>query len=320
MKRCIKCDKEKDDECFRYGKVMRTDCRECHNAWRREAAKKHKETGEKVKKTCNECKEEKLGTAFAYGFNICKKCKSERDAEDKHRASVTDPPKTCVKCDKSHAADRFRYQSNVCLDCEKERLYEWRKANPDKFKEICATYRGKSDYREKQNTYKKARYATDTNFKLQTLYRSRVRCFIKGGIKKGNEKYMEMLGCSWDMLRAWLERNMSEGMTWENYGSTWHVDHTMPCAVFDFSIEENIKSCFNWSNLAPMFGSENMSKSDKINMALVAAQKEKARAFIKDNLGEILTDSLPADLREELVSNETVVLDTKEPAKAGSGV
>lgn len=322
MKRCIKCDKEKDDECFRYGKVMRTDCRDCHNEWRREAAKKHKADGEKIKKSCTECKIEKTGTSFAYGLNICKKCKSERDKEEKHRASESDPPKTCVKCEKEQAATEFRYQSRVCLGCEKSRLYEWRKTNPEKFKDLCKSYRSKDESKVKRSKYLREKYADDMNFRLEKLYRNRVRNFIKGGSKKGNEKYKEMLGCSWDTLRAWLEHNMVEGMTWENYGTVWHVDHTMPCAIFDFGVEENIKSCFNWSNLAPMFGPENLSKSDKLNMTLVASQKQKAIAFIKEHKGEILTDSLPAELRGSIApeGDESVVLDTKAPAKAGAGV
>jgi len=317
MKRCIKCETEKEDEHFRYGKVMRTDCRECHNAWRREAAKKHKAEGEKIKKTCTECKEEKNGTSFAYGFNICKKCKSERDKEEKHRASETDPPKTCTKCEKNQAAEEFRYQSNVCRGCEKERLYEWRKANPDKFKDICKSYRSKDDSKVKRSKYLRDRYATDMNFRLEKLYRNRIRMFIKGGIKKGNEKYKEMLGCSWDTLRAWLEQNMVEGMSWDNYGTVWHVDHTMPCAIFDFTVEENVKTCFNWSNLSPLFGPENISKSAKLDMSLVASVKEKARAFILSHLDEILADSLPADIRGCVPS---AVLDTKESVKAGAGV
>jgi len=312
MKTCVKCDKEKDDEQFRYGKVTRTECRECHNLWRREAAKKHKEQGDKIKKKCTKCDVEKSGSAFAYGLNICKKCKSENDKEENHRSTDKDPPRTCSKCVKEQPATKFRYQSNICLECEKKRLYEWRKDNPDKFKNICKNYRSKSDYREKQNTYTKKRYDSDENYKLLILYRSRIRKYIRGGSKSGHEKYKEILGCSWDTLRKWLSQNMVEGMTWDNYGSVWHIDHTMPCSVFDFTEPENIKSCFNWSNLAPMFGLENISKSDKINMALVASYKIKARTFIEENLSEILTDSLPADLRESVKVCEFGVLDTKE--------
>ena len=323
MKRCATCEIEKEDAMFVYGKATRIHCRDCHNKKRRELAVKYKETAEKIKKTCTECKEEKDGKAFAYSCLICKKCKSERDKEENHRAAADDPPKTCTKCSKEQPAKEFRYQSKVCISCEKERLYEWRKENPDKFKTICKTYREKPDYREKQNSYKKTRYDVDKCYKLETLFRNRIRMYIKGGIKKGNKKYLEMLGCDWDTLRKWLELNMTDEMTWENHGTLWHIDHTMPCSIFDFGIEENVKTCFNWSNLAPMLGVENLTKSNKLDMALVAKYKEKARVFIADNKGEILTDALPTDLRNYVVVSEggdvSGVLDTKVTPKGGAG-
>ena len=117
---------------------------------------------------------------------------------------------------------------------------------------------------------------------------------------------------------------MTKEMTWENYGTLWHIDHTMPCSIFDFESEESVKACFNWSNLAPMLGEENLSKSNKLDMALVASYKEKARVFITNNKGEILTDSLPTDLRNFVIMSESSdngsgVLDTKESPKGGAG-
>jgi hypothetical protein len=315
-RKCKKCEVEKEDECFKYGKVMRPECRDCHNEWRREAAKKYKEKSATLKKTCTDCKTEKLGSEFAYSLLICKACKSEKDKEEKHRATEDDPPKTCTKCEKEQPAKEFRYQSNACLSCEKARLYEWRKENPDKFKVLCKKYREKPDKMKKRAKYLKDKYTDDMNFRLDRLYRTRVRTFIKGGIKKGNAKYTAMLGCSWDTLRTWLESNFTEGIAWDNYGTVWHVDHAMPCSVFDFKIEENVKVCFNWSNLSPMIGSENISKSNKIDMAFITSLKEKALAFMESHKEKILTDSLPADMRRIY---ESGVLDTKVLPKGGAG-
>lgn len=314
-RKCTKCGVEKDDVQFQYGKATRANCRECHNKWRREAKERYEKDAEKITKTCTNCKEEKKGTEFVYSSLICKKCTSERDKEENNRPAPDAPPKTCSKCEKEQLANQFRHRSKTCLTCEKEQLYVWREKNPEKFKKICKSYREKSENKEKRATYLRDKYATDMNFRLERLYRTRVRGFIKGGVGvKGKAKYEKMLGCSWDTLREWLQSNFAEGMTWENYGTTWHVDHTMPCAVFDFTIEENVKSCFNWSNLSPMFGPENMSKSDKVNMSLVAKIKEKARTFIVTNQQQILTEALPADLRAS-----SGVLDTKVSVKADTG-
>jgi hypothetical protein len=313
-RKCSKCDIEKDDSQFQYGAKTKTFCRECNNKWRREAKARYEKNAKDIVKSCTECKQEKKGDEFVYSSSICKKCTSERDKEENHRPAPDAPPKICSKCSKEQPANQYRYRSNTCLTCEKERLYEWRKANPEKFKKICKTYREKDDKKENRATYLRDKYATDMNFRLEKLYRTRVRYFIKGGISKGRAKYEAILGCSWDTLREWLESNFVDGMTWENYGTVWHVDHTLPCSIFDFNIEENVRTCFNWSNLSPMFGLENISKSDKVNMTLVINIKEKARKFIATHQDSILTESLPADLRVE-----SGVLDTKVSVKADTG-
>ena len=315
MRTCVKCEKELDDEQFVYGKVTRRACRACFNIIRRESATKYKETAESIKKTCTSCNTEKCGTEFAYSMNICKKCRSEENKEEKHRPAADAPPKSCTKCVKEQPAIQFRYQSKVCLTCEKERLYEWRKENTEKFKAICKTYRDKPEHKEHRKDYLRTKYNEDINFRLEHLYRNRIRYFIRGGSKSGREKYLEMLGCSWDTLREWIQSNFDEGMTWENYGSVWHIDHTMPCSVFDFNIDENRKTCFNWTNLAPMMGVENMSKSNKIDMTRIAKMKDLAHKFLLLHKDQIVPTSLPA----EFCDRNVVVLDTKVSLKDGTG-
>ena len=56
-----------------------------------------------------------------------------------------------------------------------------------------------------------------------------------------------------------------EGMTWENYGE-WHVDHKLPITSFNFTtvFDDDFKKCWALDNLQPMWGNENISKSNKI--------------------------------------------------------
>jgi hypothetical protein len=57
-----------------------------------------------------------------------------------------------------------------------------------------------------------------------------------------------------------LEEQFEDGMTWENHGE-WHIDHRRPCASFDLVDEEEQRICFHHTNLQPMWGTENLSKS-----------------------------------------------------------
>jgi hypothetical protein len=67
-------------------------------------------------------------------------------------------------------------------------------------------------------------------------------------------------------LKSHLEEKMTDGMSWENYGSVWHIDHVRPVSRFDFSgdnTETVIKECWKLSNLQPLFARDNLTKSNK---------------------------------------------------------
>jgi hypothetical protein len=56
------------------------------------------------------------------------------------------------------------------------------------------------------------------------------------------------------------------GMTWENYGKVWHIDHVRPVSWFTVdpanseSVNAFIKKCWAVNNLQPLFTQENRSK------------------------------------------------------------
>ena len=83
------------------------------------------------------------------------------------------------------------------------------------------------------------------------------------GMKKST-RTQEAVGCDIDFLRKHLESKFKKRMSWDNYGSYWHVDHIIPCASFDHNIESHVKACWNWTNLQPLTARANLAKSDKI--------------------------------------------------------
>jgi len=98
---------------------------------------------------------------------------------------------------------------------------------------------------------------------LTNIMRSRVRTALKNyETRRDKQHTMEYVGCSIEDLRTHLENKFSEGMTWENQGK-WHIDHIKPCASFDLDIEEERLACFHFTNLQPLWGPDNLSKSDK---------------------------------------------------------
>ena len=61
-------------------------------------------------------------------------------------------------------------------------------------------------------------------------------------------------------------------MTWANYGVFgWHVDHILPCAVFNLTREDHQMICFNYRNLRPLWHHENNDKGDTVDMDVLLA-------------------------------------------------
>lgn len=113
-----------------------------------------------------------------------------------------------------------------------------------------------------ENTYHKNRRKYDLQFRLRGNLRTR----INHAMIARSESSQDLLGCSMIHFMTHLECQFKIGMTWENYGSYWSIDHIKPCDSFDLTNPEEQKMCFHWSNCQPLTVSENSAKGSKIGL------------------------------------------------------
>lgn len=101
------------------------------------------------------------------------------------------------------------------------------------------------------------------HMKLRGAVSAAVYRMLKTG--KGGRRWESLLGYTVDDLRAHLERLFVSGMSWDNYGLDWHVDHRRPISSFQFESAEcpDFKKAWALSNLQPLWASENLSKGAK---------------------------------------------------------
>jgi hypothetical protein len=117
--------------------------------------------------------------------------------------------------------------------------------------------------KENRNIKIKERRKKDPNFKLMENIRRRFRHFLKGNIK--SKSTMELLSITKvEFFWNYIESKFKPGMTKENYGKVWHIDHIIPCSSFDPSNHKDQKKCWHYTNLQPLFVHENLSKGSKI--------------------------------------------------------
>ena len=72
----------------------------------------------------------------------------------------------------------------------------------------------------------------------------------------------KMLGYSPVQLRDHLQRLFHPGMTWDNYGKVWSIDHVLPVALHNIKAygDKAMLACWSLDNLAPRFVTTDIAK------------------------------------------------------------
>lgn len=183
--------------------------------------------------------------------------------------------KKCPKCEIEKLEDCFATRKSgyragqlrpECRDCEKVRMNDYWVRHPEKRREQRKSWRSRDrvlrpdKWKQKAREEKKKAYKNPLN-RLVYLARNRVYLAIRGN--KKSDKTFELIGCAHADLINHLEKKFKPGMTWENYGPRWHVDHIRPCASFDLSDPAQQRQCFHFTNLQPLWAKDNLVKSYK---------------------------------------------------------
>lgn len=174
----------------------------------------------------------------------CSKCNLLKDLSDfNNRSKSKDGKRTeCRSCGKS-LRDSYLVKEKV-----QERIKKYgkiyRKKNSEKIK-------------LRRNRWFKEKTETDPLFKLSRNLRKRIYRFLKQKTKSSSE----IIGIDVFELKKYLELKFEKGMTWENYG-VWHVDHIIPLS--SAKSESELYELCHYTNLQPLWGRDNILKSNKI--------------------------------------------------------
>jgi hypothetical protein len=76
--------------------------------------------------------------------------------------------------------------------------------------------------------------------------------------------HSELIGCNKDDLKIYLSSKFTDNMNFDNYG-LWELDHIKPIASFNLENIEELKECFNYKNIQPLWKEDNNEKSNKLN-------------------------------------------------------
>jgi hypothetical protein len=244
-----------------------------------------------TEKRCTKCGETKLLEYFHVDnrkkdghVSRCKMCQSKYASEhyNANKSKYSKMRKNYYQNNKDEILENQRkyYQSNK--EQKTVTVKNWRKNNPEKIKEIIerfkqshpdcgikATKRWRKNNPEKVRELKRnqyARYKKNPAFRISGSISNGIRYSLgKGG--KSQNKWECLVNFTAKELMCHLEKQFKDGMTWDNYGNYWHIDHIIPIAVFNFKTPEDIdfKRCWALENLQPLEAKENMRKNAKFD-------------------------------------------------------
>ena len=144
---------------------------------------------------------------------------------------------------------------------------DWQKDNRDRLNDYHQKWREKNidKHREYKRKYEKHRKDTDPLYKLISNFRTAIYTVLKESNVDKYGHYFDVLQYTPEELINHLEKQFKDDMTWDNYG-IWHVDHKLPITSFDIQEmgDEEFMKCWCLDNLQPMWGEENIRKSNKV--------------------------------------------------------
>jgi len=220
---------------------------------------------------------------------ICNKCKQLKPITkfSKQKGSKDRLNCWCKDCHKEYSQKRYQqnskhinkqaqkyYQQNLEQNKKRNKKYykEHHQEMSEYYKEHCQEISEyQKEYRkthhEHRRSYSRKYYCKkrqeDVKFRLNENMRTAIWRSLKGN--KAGKHWETLLGCTLNELQICMEKQFTEGMSWDNYGM-WHIDHRIPISAFNFSSPEHLdfKRCWALSNLQPMWASENLRKSNKL--------------------------------------------------------
>jgi len=223
-----------------------------------------------------------------YLKNVEKKKKRERERYLNNRNEVLEKRKEyrLNNIEKFKEKDSNYYVNNREKILENKKIY--REENIDRIKEYRLTHK---DYHDEYNKeyhinnqneisknkkeyylnnrgkiisygikYKRNRYNSDNLYRLSKNIRNLVGNSIRNTGFSKKSKTSEILGCSFEEFKTYLESKFESWMNWNNYGNwngqpkelniSWDIDHIIP--VSSAITEEELMILNHYSNLQPL--------------------------------------------------------------------
>lgn len=191
---------------------------------------------------CNKCNQSKDANEFVKGKSICKVCWSiDRKAYyQKNKKQIIAKQLENYHADKSKAAKRYS-------------------DNKDKYSGKNASYykANKEVINKKKEERHKVRMVEDPLYKITYNIRRNISVSLKARNYTKSSKTHQLLGCTFEFFKSYIESKFESWMNWDNYGKYngqlnygWDLDHIVPLSTA--KSEKEMVELLHFSNVQPL--------------------------------------------------------------------
>ena len=177
---------------------------------------------------------------------LCKKCNIEKPLTEmkpfktKKSAGFRGVCKLCYN--NYHAKSKYYLKRlRPLTDNEKEYHKNYRKNNKKSIAIKDKIRKSTQEFKNKNNNLLKIRRETDHLFRVKSSIRSLIIISFKRKNFNKPNRTKEILGCSYNEFKEYLESKFESWMNWDNYGNpkdgvfelnkTWDIDHIIPLST-----------------------------------------------------------------------------------------
>ena len=204
----------------------------------------------------------------------CNKCKEDLAVElfkTKRLKGEIVACKACIPCNKKLAEATAKYQATdkgIAANAEWKKSEKATESNTEK----TMHYRKTTAYRDHRDRVRgsavtKARTKrgndkrkTKPDQKLRSALQRRLNRLLKGARHNSAAVFANTEFASGEQVVEHFKSKLGPGMTIDNHGTVWDMEHTIACRWYDHNDEDDVKRCWSLANLRCMTGSDNWSK------------------------------------------------------------
>lgn len=183
-------------------------------------------------------------------MKACKKCNIEKEFSCYQKRSDSGKYRNiCMTCNNLQVKNRRD-------DTRREKEKEYKLKNLEKIREYQNEYR--INHKKERNEREFNRRKNDTLYRAKNnMIKSISKIFKRKGMSK-KDNTPNIIGCTYDEFKMYIESKFEPWMNWENYGLYergvydygWDIDHIIP--ISSAKNEEELLKLNHYTNLQPL--------------------------------------------------------------------